>query len=59
VQAGPQIASRFEPFALTRWKESSGLQDIVVSFGRLFPLHKPSAPGEQDMIRKLKAYSCG
>jgi len=59
LQADPQIASRFEPFALPRWKESSGLQDFVVSFGRLLPLHKPSALGEQDMIRKLMAYSGG
>ena len=59
MQADPQIASRFEPFALPRWKESSGLRDFVVSFGRLLPLHKPSAFGEQDMIRKLMAYSGG
>ena len=59
LQADPQIASRFEPFAPPRWKESSWLRDIVVSFGRLLPLHKPSAFGKRGMTRKLMAYSGG
>ena len=45
MQADPQIASRFEPMALPRWRESAGLREFVVSFGRLLPLHghRPSA----------------
>ena len=53
MQADPQIASRFEPFALPRWRESAALREFVVSFGRLLPLHLPSPFGDKDMIQKL------
>ena len=59
MQADPQIASRFEPFALPRWRESAGLREFVVSFGRLLPLHLPSPFGDKDMVQKLMAYSGG
>ena len=59
MQADPQIASRFEPFALPRWRESAGLREFVVGFGRLLPLHLPSPFGDKDMIQKLMAYSGG
>ena len=55
MQADPQIASRFEPFALPRWLESAGLREFVVSFGRLLPLHLPSPFGDKEMIQKLMA----
>ena len=42
MQADPQIASRFEPFALPKWRESPEFREFVVSFGRLLPLEKPS-----------------
>ena len=58
-KADPQIASRFEPFALPRWRESAGLREFVVSFGRLLPLHLPSPFGDKDMILKLMASSGG
>ena len=58
-KADPQIASRFEPFALPRWRESAGLREFVVSFGRMLPLHLPSPFGDKDMILKLMAYSGG
>jgi hypothetical protein len=53
MQADPQIASRFEPMALPRWRESAGLREFVVSFGRRLPLHRPSPFGEKDMIQKI------
>ena len=59
IQADPQIASRLEPFALPRWRESAGLREFVVSFGRLLPLHLPSPFGDKDMIQKLMACSGG
>lgn len=59
MQADPQIASRFEPMALPRWRESAGLREFVVSFGRLLPLHRPSPFGEKEMIQKLMAFSGG
>ena len=59
MQADPQIASRFEPFALPRWRESAALREFVVSFGRLLPLHTPSPFGDKDMIQKLLAHIGG
>ena len=35
MQADPQIASLFEPFALPRWRKSAGLREFVVNLGRL------------------------
>ena len=40
-------------------RESAGLREFVVSFGRLLPLHLPSPFGDKDMIQKLMAYSGG
>ena len=51
MQADPQVASRFEPFALPRWHESAALREFVVSFGRLLSLHKPSPFGDKAMIQ--------
>jgi hypothetical protein len=59
MQTDAQIASRFEPFALPRWRESADLRSFVVSFGRLLPLKKASALGEREIIQKLMAYSNG
>lgn len=59
MQSDPQIASRFEPFALPRWHESTALRGVVVGFGRLLPLHKPSPFGEKAMIQKLMVYNSG
>ena len=55
MQADPQIASRFEPFALPRWRKSAGVREFVVNFGRLLPLHLPSPFGDKEMIQKLMA----
>jgi hypothetical protein len=59
MQTDPQIASRFEPMALPRWRESTALREFIVSFGRLLPLHHPSPFGEKEMIQKLMAFSGG
>lgn len=59
--ADPQIASRFEPFALPMWHESAALRRFVVGFGRLLLLllllHEPSPFGDKAMIQKLMAHS--
>jgi hypothetical protein len=59
MQADPQIASRFDPMALPRWRESVGLREFVVSFGRLLPLLRPSPFGEREMLQRLMAFSGG
>ena len=40
-------------------RTASGLNEFVVSFGRLLPLHLPSPYGDKDIIQKLMAYSGG
>ena len=59
MQADPQIASRFEPFALPKWRESPEFREFVVSFGRLLPLEKPSPLADKAVIQKLMAFSAG
>ena len=59
MQADPQIASRFETFALPRWRENAELREFVVSFGRLLPLHLPSPFGDKEIIQNLMACSGG
>lgn len=59
MQTDPQIASRFEPFALSKWRESAELRAFVVSFGRLLPLEKPSPFGDKGIVQKLVAFSAG
>ena len=59
MQTDPQIASRFEPLALPRWRESAELRTFVAGFGRLLPLEKPSPFDDKSMIQKLLAYSSG
>ena len=59
MQADPQIASRFEPFALPGWHESAALREFVAIFGRLLPLHKPSPFSDKAIIHKLMDQSGG
>ena len=59
MQTDPQIASRFEPFSLPKWRESPGFREFVVSFGRLLPLEKPSPLADKAIIQKLMGLSSG
>lgn len=59
MQTDPQIASRFEPFALPKWRESSEFRAFVVSSGRLLPLEKPSPLADKAIIQKLMSLSAG
>ena len=59
MQTDPQIESRFEPFALPKWRESPELREFVVSFGRLLPLEKPSKLADKVIIQKLMGFSAG
>jgi len=58
-QTVPKIASRFEPFALPKWHESSEFRTFVVSFGRLLSLEKPSPLADKAIIQKLMSLSAG
>ena len=59
MQTDPQIASRFEPFSLPKWRESPEFREFVVSFGRLLPLEKPSPLADKAVIQKLMGFSGG
>ncbi|NDP64179.1 MAG: hypothetical protein GZ092_16365 [Polaromonas sp.] len=59
MQTDPQIASRFEPFSLPKWRESPEFREFVVSFGRLLPLEKPSPMAGKAVIQKLMGLSNG
>lgn len=59
MQTDPHIASRFELFALPKWRESSEFRAFVVSFGRLLPLEKPSPLADKATIQKLMSLSAG
>jgi len=50
MQTEPQIASRFEPFPLPKWRESPAFREFAVSFGRLLPLEKPSPLSSKAVI---------
>jgi Cdc6-like AAA superfamily ATPase len=53
IQTDPQVASRFDPLHLARWKESEAFRNFVAAFGKLLPLRKPSAFGQREMVRLL------
>lgn len=59
MQTDPQIASRFEPFALPKWRESTEFRAFVAAFGRLLPLHKPSKLDDKNVIQTLMELSSG
>jgi hypothetical protein len=52
-QANPQVASRFDPVHLARWKESDAFRNFVAAFGKLLSLRKASAFGQREMVRLL------
>jgi Cdc6-like AAA superfamily ATPase len=53
IQTDPQVASRFDPLHLARWKESDAFRNFVAAFGKLLPLRKASGFGQRDMVRLL------
>lgn len=42
LKSDPQMANRFEPFPLPRWRDGNQLLQLLASFGQLLPLQKPS-----------------
>jgi hypothetical protein len=55
MQSDAQIASRFEPFPLNRWRESDAFRNFIAGFGRVFPLKKPSLLEKREFLTKLLA----
>ncbi len=59
IQADPQLANRFEPAALPRWRLNQEFQMLLASFERALPLRNPSRLADAQMARKLLALSEG
>jgi type II secretory pathway predicted ATPase ExeA len=59
VQADPQLASRFEPAALPRWRLDRDFQMLLASFEQVLPLREPSRLADKHLARKLLALSEG
>jgi Bacterial TniB protein len=59
LQADPQLANRFEPAALPRWRLDQEFQRLLVSFERALPLRTASRLADEPLARKLLALSEG
>jgi hypothetical protein len=59
IQADPQLANRFEPAALPRWRLAQDFQMLLASFEQALPLRNPSRLAEAQVARKLLTLSEG
>lgn len=59
IHSDDQLANRFEPFPLPRWRDDDELQDLLASFERVLPLRQPSDLANPVMTRRLIALSEG
>ncbi len=59
IQADPQLANRFEPAALPRWRLGQEFQMLLASFERVLALRQPSRLANEPLARKLLALSEG
>ena len=59
VQTEPQVASRFDPVALSRWQWSKEFLVLLASFERVLPLREPSHLISEPLARKLLSWSEG
>lgn len=59
IQADAQLANRFEPAALPRWRLDRDFLMLLASFERALPLREPSRLADKHLARKLLALSEG
>lgn len=59
IQADPQLANRFEPAALPRWRLDGEFQMLLASFERALALRQPSRLANEAFARRLLALSEG
>jgi hypothetical protein len=59
LQSDPQLANRFEPVTLPRWKLDEEYLRLVASFERMLPLRNPSGLMEVALASKILAMSEG
>ena len=59
IHSDPQMANRFEPVALPRWRMNRDFQMLLASFERILPLQQPSRLAEPALAARLLALSEG
>lgn len=59
IHTNPQLANRFEPVFLPRWKLDKDFRRLLVTFERGLPLLKASNLADRDMAIRLHAMSEG
>jgi len=59
IQADPQLANRFKPMPLPRWRMGREFLMLLASFEQTLPLRRPSRLIEKPLAQKLLAYSEG
>lgn len=59
INVDPQLANRFEPTHLPRWKMGEEYQRLLMSFEQAFPLRKESGLARDSLARKLLSLSGG
>ena len=59
IQADPQLANRFTPVPLSRWRMGRDFLRLLASFEQTLPLHQPSRLIEARLARKLLVLSEG
>lgn len=59
MQSDPQIASRFEPFHLPRWREDEAFRSLLATLEAALPLRKPSNLGQKPVVEWILGHSGG
>ncbi len=59
IQTDPQLANRFDPALLPKWKLDNDYLRLLVSFERLLPLQNPSNLHSNELSRQLFVMSEG
>jgi len=59
IQAEPQIANRFPPVQLPRWRHGDELMSLLASYERILPLKKPSNLTDDKLATALLMMSEG
>jgi hypothetical protein len=59
IHSDDQLANRFEPFPLPRWKHDEELHNLLASFERVLPLRRRSFLTNPVFVRRIVALSEG
>lgn len=59
IKSDPQMANRFQPFHLPVWGEGDEFLQLMMTFGQLLPLRKPSELANEQIARLVLAQSDG